>query len=325
MIWLQFITCGALLTFFAYHLSKEGIILSEKTHLEEGVIGMVFLAIATSFPEIVTSATAVFSFDRVALGYGDLIGSVIVNFMVLTFLDIYIGRGRILLRVDRSNRLTGDLILAAAIILLAAFALRTYGPGVPSIGGVGLESVLLVIMYASYLFVIHRKGPATHESLYRDEKSSFLSLWAKFISLLLVVMGLGMWMARIGDRIVAMTELSQNFTGTLLLGFATSLPEIIVSFAALKAGSADMAVGNILGSNLFDICIVPLLDLLTDTPLMSGITPGGITATAIVLALSVIAVMGMKIKKDAGRRLSWDTALIFAIGLTGFVILYYIN
>ncbi|MDP8299226.1 MAG: hypothetical protein P9L88_04920 [Candidatus Tantalella remota] len=325
MVWIEFAVCGALLTVFAYNLCKEGVILSEKTHLEEGVIGMFFLAAATSFPEIATGATAVFSLDMIGLGYGDLAGSIIVNLMILFALDVYCGRGRILLKVSRLNRLTGIFVLVAASVVLSAALLRTLGISLSVIGMVGVESIVLVGVYFAYLKVISRKGPPKHKEIHGGVNEPFWRIWSKFILLLVIVMFLGMWMAKIGEKIVLSTTLSQTFTGTLLLGFATSLPEIIVSFAAIRASSVDMAVGNILGSNLFDICVVALLDILTKVPILGALTSGQVLSTVVVLVLSGIAVAGLFSRRDNNRRVSWDTSLIFAVGLAGFVILYFIK
>ncbi len=325
MVWIQFAVCGALLAVFAYSLCKEGIILSEKTHLEEGVIGMFFLAAATSFPEIATGATAVFSLDMIGLGYGDLAGSIMVNLMILLALDVYCGKGRILLKVSRLNRVTGIFVLVAAAIVLSAALARTSGVFLPVIGRVGIESVLLIVVYFVYLKVLSQKGPPKHEEIHGEIDEPSWRIWLKFIVLLVIVMFLGMWMANVGEKIVVSTTLSQTFTGTLLLGFATSLPEIIVSFAAVRALSVDMAVGNILGSNLFDICVVALLDMLTKVPILGALTRGQVLSTVFVLVLSGIAVLGLFGKKDTERRANWDTSLIFAVGLAGFVILYFIK
>ena len=71
MVWIEFIICSSLMVFFAYRLCREGVVLSEKTRLEEGLIGMFFLALATSFPEGATGATAVYFLGKTGLGYGE--------------------------------------------------------------------------------------------------------------------------------------------------------------------------------------------------------------------------------------------------------------
>ncbi|MFH1306000.1 MAG: hypothetical protein ABIH74_06340, partial [Candidatus Omnitrophota bacterium] len=268
MVWCEFLSCAGLLTFFAYRLCLEGVAISEKTHISEGVIGMFFLAVATSFPEIITASTAVFSLGRIGLGYGDIIGSVMVNFMILMGLDYYYGKGRILAKVSHSNRITGLFVLGVVLIVLGAAVARSLGiMPLPRIGMAGVESILIITAYFMYLRVMHRMHKEAAVSS-PSKREPFWKIWSKFLMFLVVVMFLGMWMARIGEKIILVTGLSQTFTGTLLLGAATSLPEIIVSFAALKASSVDMAVGNILGSNMFDVCIIPLLDVLSESPIL---------------------------------------------------------
>jgi cation:H+ antiporter len=134
-----------------------------------------------------------------------------------------------------------------------------------------------------------------------------------------------MWLARTGERIVNTTDLTETFTGALFLGVATSFPEMIVSFAALRAGSINMAVGNILGSNLFDIFIIPLLDALSKRPILGLMTAGQIMVTAVVILISAVAVLGLFCKRDTSRKVSWDTVLIFAIGFFGFMLLYFVK
>jgi len=327
MVWLEFLVCASLLTYFAYNLCKEGIILSEKTTITHGIIGIFFLAIATSFPEIVTAGSAVFFLGRIGLGYGDIIGSLIVNTMILAGLDYFSGKGRILLKVSGLNRLTGIYVLLLLLIVLGAAVLRFSGMLVPSFQWIGIESLLIVVIYFVAIQILRKRDSHESPQLYKDEvkRESPWTVWGKFIVLLIVVMGLGVWMAKTGENIVVRTGLSETFTGALLLGFATSLPEIIVSFAALRAGSVDMAVGNILGSNMFDVLIIPFLDVLTRKPILGLLTLGQIIATGVVVLLSAIVVLSCFVKKDTSRRINWDTGLIFAIGLLGFVIIYYVR
>ena len=325
MIWLEFILCSALLIYFAYNLCREGIILSERTNIEKGIIGMFFLAVATSFPEIVTGASAVFFLDKAALGYGDIVGSIIVNLMILFGIDIYQGKGRILLRVSKVNRLTGVYVVILLGIVLSAAMIRSIGVSIPVIYGVGIENFLIILTYFAALKIIQRSGKREEHVPLNNERESFLSLWSKFMIFLAVVMALGVWLARIGDKIVAQTTMSETFIGTLFLGLVTSFPEIIVSFAALRAGSINMAVGNILGSNMFDVCIIPFLDMLHKRPILGAMTNAQKFATVLVTVLSLVAVIGLYSKKETSRKVGWDTAIIFLFGLIGFVILYYIR
>ena len=326
MIWIEFIICSSLLIAFSYYLCKEGTIISEKTHIEEGIIGMFFLAIATSFPEIVTSAASVFPLGKIGLGYGDLIGSIIVNFMILIGLDFCIGKGRVLRNLSSTNKLTSIFLFIICFIVMFFVFLHRSSLQFLTFRGVGIEMPIIICVYFFYLRLLHKKGVRVHVMEVEISKNEpFLKIWTKFILLLLAIMFLGIWMARIGNNISIQTGMSETFIGTLFLGVVTSFPEIIVSFSAIRVGSVNMAVGNVLGSNLFDICIVPLLDVLYDKPVLSILSTGQVISTCVVLFMAVVAVMGLRSIRQTSLRVNWDTGFIFITGLASFVLLYYIK
>jgi len=285
---------------------------------------MFFLAIATSFPEIVTAITATHYLGRIGLGYGDIVGSVIVNLMILAVLDLYYGRGRILAKVSDLTRMTGLYAAISGAVLLTAVLFRSTLPLKASLGNIGIESIAIFGMYFLFAGILHRQSKEEHGEVYKTNEPIW-KIWFKFAMFLAIVMFLAMWMAKVGEKIIVETDLSQTFTGTLFLGFATSLPEIIVSFAALRAGSIDMAVGNILGSNLFDVSVVPILDALTQSPILGLLTHGQLLATAIAAALLAITAAAMYKKRETDKKINLDTALIFTVGFAGFVLLYFIR
>ena len=82
-----------------------------------------------------------------------------------------------------------------------------------------------------------------------------------FILSSVAVIVLGIWLASIGDRLAATTELSRSFVDNLFLALMTSLPEIAASLAALRLGAMDLAIGNVLDSNLFNIALFFVYDL----------------------------------------------------------------
>jgi cation:H+ antiporter len=244
--------------------------------------------------------------------------------MILLFLDYFEGGGRILIRVSRLTRVTGVCALILISSVFGFAVLRHIGIGLPSYKGFGLESIIIILMYVACLEFVRRSGGEKEKEIFHTEET-FVRIWAKFIVLLVVVMALGVWLAHVGEKIVNATTLSQTFIGALFLGFATSFPEMIVTFAAMSAGSVDMAIGNILGSNLFDIFIIPILDFLSKVPLLGVLTQGQMAGTGAAILMSAIAVLGLYIKRNTSKRISWDTVLIFAVGLLAFVILYFIR
>jgi cation:H+ antiporter len=326
MIWIKFAICSTALTFFAYRLCKEGIILSQKTTISQGFIGMVFLAAATSFPEIATAVTSVFFLGKIGLGYGDIIGSIIVNSMILVGLDYFSGTGRMIPRLSRANARTNLYLICALMLIIISAIIRSRFPSMFSLGPLGLESIFVILVYIIAMKTIKEAEADEEDMPQGSAQAGFFAIWGKFAGLLVIVMVLGGFMARIGEGIILETGMSETFTGTLFLGFATSLPEIIVSFAALRAGALNMAVGNILGSNLFDAAVIPILDLCTAKPILSLLTLGQVYITGIALLMAVVFAIGHYwIKKQTKFKFSPDTLIIFLIGISGFVIIYYVK
>ena len=325
-IWLEFLLCAGLLSFFAYKLCEEGSVISSKTGIEESVIGLFFLAIATSFPEIITGATAIHSYKLVGLGYGDIMGSIMVNSMFLLVLDYLSGKKRILLNTSKENISNGKFVLLASFLVLLFAVLRfTILKGF-SVGVIGIESIAIIGIYIFHTWQVHKKGHTESVKIGKnDKKQTLFSVWILFFCFLVLVMVTSIWMAKIGDKMVANTTFTQTFIGTLFIGFATSLPEIIVSIAALRAASASMAIGNIIGSNFFDICVLAFFDFLTGKPLLGMLDFPMVILGVIVFAISLVVVWGLTNKKESDKRLNTDTILIFTIGIIGFVLLYYLK
>jgi cation:H+ antiporter len=97
---------------------------------------------------------------------------------------------------------------------------------------------------------------------------------AVFVLAGLVVVAAGVWLARSGDAIGKRTGLGSTFFGTWLVGFATSLPELVASFAAVRLGAYDAAVGNLFGSNGFNMAIFVVLDAVhPGGPLFAAVSP----------------------------------------------------
>jgi cation:H+ antiporter len=332
MVWAQFALCAALMIISAYALCREGMALSAVTHIEEGVIGIFFLAVATSFPEIVVGVSSVYYLGSVALGYGDLIGSVMINSMLLIVVDYMAGRGRVLAGASKMNFIAVLLWGIAAMVIVSAALLRKHY-GLFSIGPLGVESFIILGLYFVYLARLKRTSSMAILVKKNMKSSLGLSLpehgnaamWIRFTFLLFTVMILGVWMASLGEKISASTGLSHTFVGGTLLAVVTSFPEIAVTFAAIRSGSIQMALGNIFGSNLFDLSILPFLDVLTKEPITVFLTTGQIAATAVAVLIPVILIFGMRVRDNAPKKVGFGTAMVFTAALSALTILYFVE
>jgi cation:H+ antiporter len=126
------------------------------------------------------------------------------------------------------------------------------------------------------------------------------------------------------EHIAEETGLGKSFAGTLFLAISTSLPEIAVSLAAIRMGSIDLAIGNLLGSNLFNILILFLDDLFyTKGLLLKDASDVNLLTVFFVLMMTGVAIIGFIFPSKRKKiLLSWDTFTIFALYLTNIILLY---
>lgn len=138
-------------------------------------------------------------------------------------------------------------------------------------------------------------------------------------------MGLGLWLAVVGEEIAQITGLGRSFVGAIFLAIATSLPEIVASVIALRMGAVDLAVSNIFGSNIFNIAALAVYDLVgVRGSLWTTLQPiHGFTAigAALMTALAIVALVYQAAKKPRWR-LSWDALLLLVLYVGSMYVVY---
>ena len=125
-------------------------------------------------------------------------------------------------------------------------------------------------------------------------------IWFKFALASMAVIGAGIWISFVGDDIAKTTGWGTSFVGSLFLAIGTSAPELVVTFAALRLGALDMAVADILGSNMFNMAIIFLTDIFYTRQAILSSSSGVHTITAsagILMSLLVIIALRFRQKK----------------------------
>jgi cation:H+ antiporter len=320
LTWMLFLGCAAVILVAGTKLSRYADMLAEKTGLGRTWIGIVLLAAVTSLPELVTGASSVIVYDLPDIAAGDVIGSCMVNILLLAFLDI----GH---RQPLSSRVHQGHVLSAAFgILLIGLATMSLlaGGRAPAIGWVGLPSVLYLLVYvlAMRTVFVHERSrmaalvPDASDRLLYEEFSKAASL-LRFGGYAVALIAAAAYLPALGDEIAVMTGLGHTFVGTLFIAVSTSLPELVVSVAALRLGAADMAVGNLFGSNLFNIAVLGIDDLLyTRGPLLGAVSGAHALTAVAAMTMTAVAVLGLTYRSRAkGFYASWDALGIGAIYL----------
>jgi cation:H+ antiporter len=144
-------------------------------------------------------------------------------------------------------------------------------------------------------------------------------LWLGFIACTSAIVYSGTRLSRYGDIIAKKTGLGRAWIGVVLMASVTSLPEVVVSMAAVKMDAVDLAIGNLFGSNIFNILILAIDDIFfIKGPLLSFVNPNHIISALSAVAMTTIAIIGLTYRTEKKPLfLAWDSI--------GIVIVYFVN
>ncbi|AKJ64880.1 sodium:calcium antiporter [Kiritimatiella glycovorans] len=293
--WLQFpavlaaafVLTAAVVVRAGVRLSLYGDALSERTKIGAGLIGLIFLAAVTSLPELAVSVASVVragfnaqglaGADRVRalsagadLATGNMLGSNVFNLMILVVLDAIRRSEPVLARVNPRHLRSAFSGLILLGLFAAAFAFdRRNGLAIPLLG-TGWLIPLLPLAYVYMVRGYQRREPPRPPEMKAVESRLIgmpaAAFYGRLLALALVIVLGGAVLSALADRMALPPELGgfglkQSFIGTLFLAIATSLPELVVCAAAVRYGFVDMAVGNVLGSNMFNLLILFVADI----------------------------------------------------------------
>ena len=292
MVWLQFIISAAVVVFAANKLAEYGDVISVRTKLGGVFVGTIFLAGATSLPELIASISA-FREGFPNLAAGNFFGSNMVNVVLIALVDLINFQVPLLRRIAVSHALTAAL--TTVLMLVAIIAIL--GHVDMAIGWVGLDSLLLIVLYFGGVWLIQREGQAQVATATAIEPGpEFPSLRRGLIGFGLTAVVLVLivpFLVNASSGIAAITGLGTGFIGTALLSVVTSLPELIAALAAMRMNAFDMAVGNLFGSSVFNMLALGLADFFyTDGRFLEAIDENFVMVGLLGLLLTNMALVG---------------------------------
>ncbi|MBC7234773.1 MAG: sodium:calcium antiporter [Chloroflexi bacterium] len=294
-VWLQFLASAAILVVAAIKLADYGDVIGVRTRLGGMFVGTLLLAGATSLPELLTAANSMAQ-GVPNLTVGDLFGSSMFNMLMLAVLDLMFQQKRLLRRVAISHAVS-----AALAVLLMAMAMFFILADIElQIGWVGLDSLLLMGMYGFGMWLI-RSSPTVQMDLFGgahplEPSAEMPSLRHALIGFALsagVLVITAPFMVRSAVRIAEITGLTTGIVGMVFIAVMTSLPEVVTTVSAVHAGALDLAVGNLFGSNIFNMFVLGFIDLFyTQGRLFASVSPAMIMAGMLGLMLTALAGLG---------------------------------
>jgi cation:H+ antiporter len=293
MVWLTFLLSAALIVLAAMQLAKYGDVIALRTGLGGMFIGVVLLAGATSLPEVLTTLSSI-NQGVPNLAAGNLLGSNMFNMFILAVLDLMYRQQRLLRKAALKHALTGSL--AVFLIGLVVFFIMADIP--LQIGWVGVDSLAIMGTYfvAMYLIQSNQSHGLAASAMPVEIPAGTPTLRKGLIGFGLAAGALVLiapFLVRASSEIAEITGLGTTFVGTTLVALVTSLPELVTTIAAVRLGAADMAIGNLFGSNLFNMFALGLTDLFyLDGHFISIIDPAFLLIGMLGLLMTGLALIG---------------------------------
>lgn len=298
IVWAEFFGCVLAIGLAGTRLSFYGDILAEKTGLSGNWIGLVLLATATSLPELITGVTSVTIANAPNITIGDVLGSCVFNLSILVVVDFLSREASIYQRARQ-----GHILSAAYGIALIAFVgvnlMIDDHLALPTIGHIGLYSPAILLLYfiAMRSIFLYEREQVSQFVGDVTERYPAVTLQGAAVGYLVtagIVATAGVALPFVATDISRLMGWSNTFVGTLLVAATTSLPELAVTVGAVRLGAIDMAIANLLGSNLFDIVIIAVDDLVfLRGPILSHVSPIHSVSALSAVIMSSLAIIGL--------------------------------
>ena len=306
LLWIQLAAAAAIILVAAHFMVPAADVIAQRTGLGRTFVGVVMLATATSLPELGTGVSSILIVGEADLAAGDAFGSNLFNLLIIGLLDLYWRRGHVLGHVSPTAALIGVLGILVISIAVGAMVVHNLTP-VTGAWYVSPMSVLLIGAFAAAMYVIYRAEVVNDTSEQPNNQPDELpaipnyegeSLTKAFLIYLLtaaIVVGAAIWLAIVGDHLSDAMGWEKSFMGTQFLALSTSLPELAASFAALRLGAPELAITNVLGSNLFNMGFILFMDdlVLTSGVLWLDISTVHVLTGVVAVVMTAIVVMAI--------------------------------
>lgn len=305
-------------------LGDYGDAIGDLKGLDKSFIGLVMLASITSLPELITS-TSTTLIGNPQMAISNIFGSNLFNIFIIFILDIFILKNMSYSsQIHMKNIVTGFF----SFIMTLFFILGYTFPEFHFLNMHGI-SVLIILIYIISMKMISNYDSEYHIGLIHSEEEKEIEMTygeAKrgFVISSLVVILTGVALSYVTDKIAVTPifgiELGKSLTGFILLAIATSLPELTVSIQSVRLGSYDMAAGNILGSNLFNLAIIFIIDLFyIKGSIYNTLGDFHLISAVISLIMLTIFIIGILFNK---KKRPYDSYLIGIIYVISMYVLY---
>ena len=329
---LLFLTAAAVIAVTGTMLARSADQLADLTGWGEALLGAVFLGGVTSLPGIVTSVVAALE-NHPQLAVSNAIGGIAAQTLFLCIADLSYRQSNL------EHAAASVTNLMQGILLIGLLSLVLIGHAGPEAACWHIHplSFFIIVLYlgGSALIARAKDRPmwtplltqATVKDIPDDDTITRLNLPGvaiKFTGLALIVAVAGYTVGQTGIFIADQTGLSEGLVGTLFTAVASSLPELIVSIAAVRQGALTLAVGNIIGGNSFDVLFVAFADMAyLPGSILHAIGDDQVFFIALTLLLTSILILGLLHREKHGiAGIGWESFSIIVLYFAGNLFLF---
>ena len=332
---LIFVTAAAILWIAGSRLVRLVDGIARKTGLGQAFAGMLLLGIINCLPEIANVSSASWA-GNPTLAVNNLLGSAAINIVLLAVMDGVFGREALTSFVARPTTLMQATL---SILVLSVLVIAIAVGDVPLLGiGAGSLTVFTASIGAFWLASHYEqrstwttkggRGSSTASDAGDSQSTEALSLLVgKTLAVAAVIFVAGYCLSQTGDALAEQTGLGSGLVGFVFMGIATSMPELSTITTALRMRKYEMAIGELLGTNLVNISLVLLADaVFAGGPVINEI--GRFESVSALLGIVVTAILLIGLlerRNDTFLRMGYDSlAILVTFGL-GLVLLYVIS
>lgn len=298
-IWLKFSLCAGVILIAGTQLSRHGDVIAEKTGLGRNWIGLVLLATVTSLPELITGVSAVTFNDLPDMAVSGTLGSCMFNMLVIASLDLFSKQRPVSHMVHQGHILSAGFGIVLVGLAAVDILFGKYLPAITWLNNIDPISLIYVAVYLVSMKLIYSYEKQRIQEFAGDiaestnlESRSLLRSSIVFAVNAVLIVVAACYLPGLGEEIGKATGWGESFIGTSFIAITTSLPEITVSIAAARMGAFDMAVANLLGSNLFNVVILSAIDLAyLKGPLLRAVSQiNTLTALTAMIAMGIVVI-----------------------------------
>jgi cation:H+ antiporter len=262
--------------------------IARKMGIPQLVVGLTIVAMGTSAPEAAVSVTAALK-NNADIAIGNVLGSNILNILII------LGVTAVLTSVA-IQKSTLKIEMPYMILITVVLIVMGMNDGAVTFWE-GVILWVLFITYLGYLFVLAKNGKEENEEI---EKSTWKLPFSAIIGGVVVVWGSNITVDS-ATSIATILGMSERFIGLTIVALGTSLPELVTSVTAAIKGNADIAIGNIVGSNIFNILfVIGTSALITSIPYEASFLFDGIVAVAASILLWISVFRHLELRRFWG-------------------------